>query len=244
MEKNFSYSGILTAKQAKEIDIRVQKKFGISTLVLMENAGRAVVCEALKALPYKGQAAIFCGRGNNGGDGFVAARHLLISGVKLHIFLAGRIQDVENEAKINLGILLRLKQKITEIREDSLCIHHRSLRRGEASFLFENKISKYDLIVDALLGVGLAGEVRGICRGLIGVINTSKAYILSVDIPSGLDATTGKVLGCCVKANKTVTFIAKKRGMVINDGPKYCGRIVVKDLGIPVKRVEGKEKRE
>ena len=98
----------------------------------------------------------------------------------------------------------------------------------------KNKISKYNLIIDALLGVGLAGEVRGIFRDLIGIINLSKAYILSVDIPSGLDATTGKVLGCCVKADKTVTFVAKKRGMVLGEGPKFCGRVVVRDLGIPL----------
>jgi len=84
------------------------------------------------------------------------------------------------------------------------------------------------------LGVGLEGEVRGIFRDLIGIINSSKAYILSVDMPSGLDAATGKILGCCVQADKTVTFVAKKRGMVLGEGPKYCGKVVVKDLGIPL----------
>lgn len=211
---------LITAKQAKKIDIEAREKFGISTLVLMENAGRAVADEAVGVLRGRKQAAIFCGKGNNGGDGFVAARHLLAYGVKPHIFLAGRIQDVKNEAKINLEILLRLKQKIIEAEEGNL-------------FLIENKISKCGLIIDALLGVGLAGEVKEIYRDLIGIINTSKAYILSVDIPSGLDAGTGKVLGSCVKANQTVTFIAKKSGMVIGDGPKYCGRIVVRGLGIP-----------
>jgi NAD(P)H-hydrate epimerase len=100
--------------------------------------------------------------------------------------------------------------------------------------LVKQKIAKYNLIIDTLLGVGLKGEVRGIFRDLIGIINTSKARILSVDIPSGLEATTGKVLGCCVKADKTVTFWAKKRGMVLGEGPKYCGRVVVRDLGIPL----------
>ncbi len=218
MEKN---SKTLTAKQAKKIDTEAREKFGISTLVLMENAGRVVAYEALKALSHKGQVAIFCGKGNNGGDGFVAARHLLACGVKPRIFLAGRIQDVKNEARINLEIILKLKQKIIEVEERDLA--------G-----IKKKISKYDLIIDALLGVGLLGEARGLYRDLIGVINGSGAYILSVDIPSGLDTTTGKILGCCVKADKTVTFMAKKRGMVLGEGPKYCGKIVVKDLGIPV----------
>ncbi len=211
---------IITAKQAKEIDIKAHEKFGISTLVLMENAGRAVANEVLESLDSKKSIAIFCGKGNNGGDGFVAGRHFLIRGIKPDIYLAGRIQDVGGTARINLDILLKLKQKIIEVEEN-------------LGLVIKNKFSKHDLVIDALLGVGLFGEVRGIYRDLIGIINTSRAYILSIDIPSGLDATTGKILGYCVKADKTVTFVAKKRGMVIGDGPKYCGKIAVRDLGIP-----------
>lgn len=212
---------IITSQGAKELDVKAKEKFGISTLVLMENAGKCVVEEAIRILQGRRNVAIFCGRGNNGGDGFVAARHLLTYRIKPDIFLAGNISDVENEARTNLNIILKLKQKIIEVDEEDIC-------------LLKNMISKYCLIIDALLGVGLSGQVRGIFRDLIGIINTSKAYILSVDIPSGLDATTGKVLGCCIKADKTVTFVAKKRGMVLGEGPKYCGRIVVKDLGIPL----------
>jgi NAD(P)H-hydrate epimerase len=216
-------SKLITAKQAKDIDIKVRKLFGISTLVLMENAGRQVADEAIKILKKKktSKVAVFCGKGNNGADGFVAARHLLTRGIKPDIFLAGKINDVKNEARINLEILLKLKQKIIEAEEGNL-------------HFIKNKISKYALVIDALLGVGLEGEARGMFRDLIGIINSSKAYILSVDIPSGLDATTGKVLGCCVKADKTVTFVAKKSGMVFGEGPKYCGRVIVKDLGIPL----------
>jgi NAD(P)H-hydrate epimerase len=214
-------SKLLTAKEAQDIDRRAKEIFGISTLVLMENAARGVAEEAIKVLRGRKNVGVFCGKGNNGGDGFAAARHLLTCGVKPGIFLAGRIQDAENEAGINLEILLKMKQKIIEVGEENL-------------YLVKNKIFKYALIIDALLGVGLQGQVKGVVRDLIGIINTSKAYILSVDIPSGLDATTGEVLGCCVKADRTVTFVAKKRGMVIGDGPKYCGRIGVKDLGIPL----------
>ena len=216
-------SKLITAKQAKVIDIKARELFGISTLVLMENAGRQVADEVIRIIKRKqrNRIAIFCGKGNNGGDGFVVARHLLTQGIKLDIFLAGKIKDVENEARANLEILISLKQKIIEVEEENL-------------HLVKNKISKYALIIDALLGVGLEGEVRGIFRDLIGIINSSKAYILSVDIPSGLDATKGEVLGYCVKADKTVTFVAKKRGMVLGDGPKHCGKVIVKDLGIPL----------
>lgn len=216
-----SPKAIITSQQAKKIDIKSKERFGIPTLILMENAGRAIFEEAIKTLSKKKTVAIFCGKGNNGGDGFVAARHLLTYGIIPDIFLAGRVRNVENEARINLDILLKLKQKITEVNQKNIKI-------------IGNKIRELDLIIDSLLGIGLQGEVRGIFRDLIRIINSSKAYILSVDIPSGLDATRGVVLGCCIKADKTVTFAAKKSGMVFGDGPKYCGRIVVKDLGAPV----------
>lgn len=212
---------LLTSRQAKAIDIKAKEQFGISTLVLMENAGRSVAEEAMKSLRGRKPVAIFCGKGNNGGDGLVAARHLLARGIKPDVFLAGNICDVCNEAKINLDILIKLKQKIIEVNENNLS-------------LVKKRISKYSLIVDALLGVGLKGEVKAIFRDLIGIINNSKAYILAVDVPSGLDATTGKVLGCCVKADKTVTFVAKKKGMVLGVGPSYCARVIVRDLGVPL----------
>ncbi|MFH0913434.1 MAG: NAD(P)H-hydrate epimerase [Candidatus Omnitrophota bacterium] len=214
-------SKLLTAKTAKDIDVKARQIYGISTLVLMENAGRGVAEEAIEILRGRKAVAIFCGKGNNGGDGFVAARHLLARGVEPDIFLAGRISDIENEARINLDTFLKLKRKITQVGPGNLR-------------LVKNRISKCALIIDALLGVGLEGRVRGIYRDIIGIINASKTYILSVDVPSGLDATTGKTLGCCVKADRTVTFVAKKRGMVLGDGPRYCGRVVVKDLGIPL----------
>ena len=214
-------SKLITAEEAKSIDIKAREIFGISVLVLMENAGRAIAEEAIKILRNKKSVGIFCGKGNNGGDGFVAARHLLTFGIKPDIYLAGRIAEVENEARVNLEILLKLKQKIIEVEKENLV-------------LVKNKITKYALIIDALLGVGLKAEVRGIFRDLIGIMNSAKAYLLSIDMPSGLDATTGEVLGCCVKADKTITFVAKKQGMTREEGPKYCGRVIVRDLGLPL----------
>ncbi|MDD4940557.1 MAG: NAD(P)H-hydrate epimerase [Candidatus Omnitrophica bacterium] len=210
---------LLTAARSKKLDERAARAYGISTLVLMENAGRQVAEAALRM--YRGRAgiAIFCGKGNNGGDGFVAARHLVIRGIRPQVLLAGRIPDVRGEARSNLDILLKLKQRIVEISpEAASCI----------------KVRSCGLIIDALLGIGLTGEVRGIYQDLIAVINGARCRVLSVDIPSGLDATTGKVLGCCVKADTTVTFAAKKRGMTAGAGPRVCGRIVVADIGIPV----------
>ncbi len=212
---------ILTAAQAKALDKKALEKYGISTLVLMENAGRAISNEAIKVLKSKRKLAIFCGTGNNGGDGFCAARHLLTSGIKSEVYLIGRRKDVKNEAKINLDILIKLKQKVLEIKPENI-------------YLIKNKIKGYKLIIDALLGVGLKGKVRPVYQEVINIINASKAYILSVDIPSGLDATTGKVLGTCVKADKTITFVGKKRGMIYGEGNKYCGKVLVRDIGVPL----------
>lgn len=209
-----------TAKQAKDLDNKIKEKFGISTLLLMENAGRAVAEESIKNNPKK--VLVVCGTGNNGGDGLVSARHLLARGVCVEIYLLGRIQEIKNEAKTNLEILLRLKQKVIELNPHNLS-------------RFKSKVFKADLIIDALLGVGLKGEVRKPYQQAIELINNSKAYILSVDIPSGLDANKGQALGCCVRADKTVTFVARKRGMVLGDGPKYCGKVVVVDLGVPLR---------
>ncbi len=212
---------LLTVVQAKALDNKAKEKFGISTLVLMENAGRAVSEEALKVLQKrKGKVAIFCGTGNNGGDGFCAARHLLTAGIKPDVFLLGKIGDVKNEGRINLNILLKLKQRVTQASSSN-------------TRLIKEKIKKYSLIIDALLGTGIRGKIRPVYQDLIDIINASKAYVISVDIPSGLDATTGKTSGRCLKADRTITFVAKKRGMVPSAGRSYCGKILIKDIGIP-----------
>ncbi len=210
----------ISIREAKELDLKAQKKFGMPVLLLMENAGRAVFEESVKVAKKKNNVVVLCGKGNNGGDGFAACRHFLACGIKPEIFLAGKACEVYNEAKINLDILKRMKQKIFEIDE------------GNLDFV-RKRVLGADFIIDALLGVGLFGDVRGVYRDLINMINSSSAYVLSVDIPSGLDANTGRVLGCCVKANKTVTFVAKKLGMTAGEGVRYCGRIAVKDLGLP-----------
>jgi len=209
----------LTAQEAKNIDLKAREKLGIRILVLMENAGRQIAQQAIKSYKANDKIAIFCGKGNNGGDGLVTARHLLTCGIKPDVFLACKTSEVKNEARENLEILLKLKQKIFEVSENNLS---------------NIRISQYGLIIDALLGVGLSGQVRGIYVDLIRLINFSKAYILSVDIPSGLDATTGKILGSCIKADETVSFVKGKRGMFLASGPKHCGKIVIADLGVPI----------
>jgi NAD(P)H-hydrate epimerase len=212
---------LFSSRQAKEFDLRVREKLGLSTLALMENAGRAVSEEVLRFVKGKtNNVAIFCGKGNNGGDGFCAARHLLARGLYPDIYLAGCASEVRGEAEVNLKALLKLKQKIIELDVGNLG-------------LLRARVSHYHVIVDALFGVGLKGLVRGISCAVIPLLNASGAHILAVDIPSGLDADTGKVLGCCVRADTTLTFVAKKLGMVRGSGPEHCGKIKVDSLGIP-----------
>lgn len=214
-------SRTISAREAKELDLRAKEEFGIPTLLLMENAGKAVSEEVLKIIAgKKARVAIFCGKGNNGGDGFCVARHLLAAGIDPDVYLAGKINEIKGEVRVNLDILLRLGKKIFETNEQNIDIVRR-------------RISKYSFIIDALLGVGVKGEVRGVVARLIQLINGASANILSVDIPSGLEATSGEILGCCVKANKTVTFVARKTGMLKYAGRKFCGKIIVSDIGVP-----------
>ena len=148
-----------------------------------------------------------CGKGNNGGDGFVAARHLLNAGVKVSVVVIGKVSRLKPDAKINYNILKKMKAKFTQ------------------------KIGG-DLIIDALFGIGLNSGIRGPYVRVIRAINNSSIRVLSVDVPSGLDADTGKVQGIAIRANKTVTFVSPKRGFYRKDGPKYCGKIVKKNIGI------------
>ena len=208
----------ITASQAKLLDKRAREVCGLSTLTLMENAGRAVADEVMRS--KKRRIALFCGKGNNGGDGFVCARHLIAGGLKPDIFLAGRRSAPRGEARLNLKILLKLKHKINGIGRKDLG-------------LLKRKVGRYDLIVDAIFGVGLKGKIEGFYKDLIELINSSGARIVSVDIPSGLDADTGKALGACIRADRTVTFVARKRGMTKGEGPGRCGKVIVKDLGFP-----------
>ncbi len=235
MKKRINRTGsrdrfVLTSGTAGAVDAELRERFGISTLALMENAGRAVAVQALKEMRGQGRIAVVCGKGNNGGDGFVCARHLLAAGLKPDVYLAGKAAEAREEAGINLDILRRLGQKPGEITGPNLTV-------------FKKKVLRYNLIVDALLGVGLRGEVRGIYKEMIECINISGVPVLSVDIPSGLDADTGSIMGVCVNARKTVTFIAGKRGMFVDQGPQKCGEIVVDALGVPRFAVERMVKR-
>lgn len=213
----------LATHQIQKLDRDAIQKLGIPSIVLMENAGAAVARECLKDLKQKRSArvCIVCGTGNNGGDGFVAARHLLNAGLKVQIFLFGRAKDLKPDAKVNYQILRKCGCPVQEIFQGGTAL--------------AKAIRTSDLLVDTLFGVGLNRALSEPMQSLISQINQSRKPILAVDVPSGLDATTGRIYGACVKAYKTVALTFAKKGFFRNEGPEHVGKICVVDIGIPRK---------
>jgi hydroxyethylthiazole kinase-like uncharacterized protein yjeF len=208
--------------EMKRIDEFAIRDLGIPGVVLMENAGRA----AFEAV-YEGGAGrrspalVFCGRGNNGGDGFVVARHLINHGIETHVFLVGAMSKIKGDARVNLRILQKMGIPIQRITKKALP----DLRR---------RMRQCGVIIDALLGTGLAGEVRGVYREVIELINEAGCPVLAIDIPSGLDGSTGVPLGIAVVANMTVTFQLPKKAFENPRSRNYTGQLKVVDIGIPL----------
>lgn len=204
-----------TREEIREIDRASVEEHGISVNVLMENAGRAVCEAAEKKFPEARKIAVICGGGNNGGDGFVAARHLAAGGKKVTVYTSKKIAEYSEQPFENLKSAEKSGIPIVEIGKDF------------------SKIAGCDLIIDALLGTGLESEVRATDAGLIDFINASKCPCLSVDVPSGIDSNTGAVLGKAVKADMTVTFVVPKVGICIHPGAEHAGEIFVAGITTP-----------
>jgi NAD(P)H-hydrate epimerase len=214
---------IATAGEMRKLDHSTIHEVGIPGLVLMENAGRSLVQIILdRFFPLRGKnICIFAGRGNNGGDGFVAARYLHKEGCSVCVYLLSPTHLVAGDARINLEICQKLHIPIVEVLESQDAENHKS------DWL------QADLIVDALLGTGLNAEVRGLYAEVIQVINQLRAPKVAVDIPSGLDSDRGVPLGTCIKADLTITFGLPKLGQVIYPGREYVGDLHVVDISIP-----------
>lgn len=215
----------VTREEMRELDRKAIGIYEIPGIILMENAGRNVAEEVLKMTNTmsKTKVAVLCGKGNNGGDGFVAARHLHNCDIPVSIFLVAKISDIlkDEDTGTNLKILLHMKVPVQEIL----------LTTEVNSILME--LCKYDIIIDALFGTGLSGDVRGPFKTLIDGVNHLNRPVVSVDIPSGLDCNNGNILGTAIKATKTVTFAVSKRGFYLGDGLLHTGEIIVTDICIP-----------
>jgi NAD(P)H-hydrate epimerase len=218
----------VTTEQMREIDRRAIQDIGIPGVALMESAGRRVFEELTQmVVPADGTVLVLCGKGNNGGDGFVVARHLVNNGYDVEVYLVGSANEVAGEAATNLGVVQRMGVPVHEVRTEPDVSAVRS------------KLDEAALIIDALLGTGLRGEVSGVYAVLIAAVNGSQVPVLSVDIPSGLDGDTGTPLGAAVRATKTVTFQYPKRGFTNRSAGQFIGKLVVADIGIPAICAEG-----
>ena len=211
----------VSAEKMAEIDQRAQKEYGISQEVLMEKAGMAVADAVLSDMFHQKDQdiLILCGKGNNGGDGFVAARHLFKkAGARVTLY-APEVDDIHRGAA-----LANFKKAVTlGITMDRLSSVLGRLDGGVTE----------TVIVDALLGTACRGAMTGLYGEIAEKVNSSGARVYSVDVPSGLNATTGEVIGKCFNACKTITFGLPKTGFYSGTGPKACGEIVVADIGFP-----------
>ncbi len=223
---------ILTSSQMREADRRTIEEIGIPSTVLMENAGRQVVAalEAVFEDLADRHVAVLCGRGNNGGDGFVVARTLHQRGVEVSVFVIGSIAEIHGDARLNLEILGRLGISVVEITDE------------QAWELHFSEIGTCGLIVDALFGTGLRTPLQGMLETVVADINGSSIPVASIDVPSGLSADTHELIGDCIDATVTVTLGALKVPLVLPPAELHAGDIVIADIGIPdgvIDAVEG-----
>src|SRR4051812_13245168 len=214
---------VLNAAQMREADRRTIEDVGIPSLVLMENAGRQVVAamEAIHTDLAERQVAVLCGRGNNGGDGFVIARTLLQRGVAVAVFLIGRVADIRGDARVNLEILGRLGLTVVEVAD------------SQAWELHFSEVSDCTLIVDAIFGTGLNAPVTGLIESVITDVNASGIPVVAIDLPSGLSADSPEPIGPSIEAGLTVTLAAPKLPLVLPPAEIRAGDIVIADIGIP-----------
>lgn len=217
---------ILTRDQVRAFDAWAIERMAIPGAVLMENAGANAARWILDHLQNHRHpnVVIFCGAGNNGGDGFVIARHLLGRKVPTSVVLCAPRDRISGDALIHLTILDRMKADILEGNDNHAQTEEDLLRSCQSE----------TLVVDALFGTGLSGPVRSPYDRIIEALNEMDLEIIAIDIPSGLDCDTGKPLGSAVIASATITFVAPKKGFLDPDSEIYTGDIFIAPIGIDV----------
>jgi ADP-dependent NAD(P)H-hydrate dehydratase / NAD(P)H-hydrate epimerase len=214
---------VTTAAEMRELDRLAIDTYGIPGVVLMENAGAQVarlLWQEYAPLPGR-RVAVLCGRGSNGGDGFVIARYLHNAAVPVSVFIIGELEGIRGDAAVHLEMLRRAG------------VSPETISTPESAQAVGARLTEYDLLIDALLGTGLKAEVSGVFQMIIAAMNAVARPIVSVDIPSGLSADAGTLLGEHVRAELTVTMALPKRGLLLYPAAAHVGRLVVVDIGFP-----------
>src|SRR6185295_16656239 len=215
---------VLNTQQMREADRRTIDEIGIPSIVLMENAGRQAVAAmeaAFDDLPTS-HVGVLCGRGNNGGDGFVVARTLVQRGVETSVFLLGAVSDVRGDARTNLEVLGRIGLTVVEIT---------NAQEWELHF---SEISQCELLVDAVLGTGFHGQLSGLLETVVADVNGLGVPVVAIDLPTGLSADTHEVAGEAIEASMTVTLAAPKIPLILPPADSHGGDLVIADIGIPL----------
>lgn len=211
----------VTPSAMRKIDEKTRTLYGIPSLILMENAGRSCAEEIIKDWTNGKTGFIYCGKGNNGGDGFVCARYLSNANFKIHVFILDAVRNIKSKDSMrNLQIIKKMKISIKEI--DTI----NKLKSHILRF-------RCDFVVDAIFGFGFKGKLPTVPMELIRYLNNRNVYVYSVDIPSGMNALSGSVGNVCVRARKTITFGLPKKGFFKKGAEAFTGDIVVKDIGHP-----------
>jgi NAD(P)H-hydrate epimerase len=214
---------VLNTQQMREADRQTIDEIGIPAIVLMENAGRQAVAamEASFEDLASSTVGVLCGRGNNGGDGFVVARTLAQRGVEAIVFLLGSVADVRGTARTNLEILGRIGLTVVEIND---------AQQWELHF---SQVSDCDLIVDAILGTGFHGQLAGMLETVVADVNGLGVPIVAIDLPTGVSADSHELEGEAIEASMTVTLAAPKIPLILPPADVYGGDLVIADIGIP-----------
>jgi hydroxyethylthiazole kinase-like uncharacterized protein yjeF len=218
---------VVTASEMQAIDRAAIEEFGIPGLVLMENAGLAAASLIHENVPdlLEKKVVIVCGKGNNGGDGFVIARHLFIDGVQVDILLVGKRRQLKSDARVNADSAFKMGIPIHEITEKNLQTQSHLLRHCH-------------IIVDALFGTGLSKPAGGLYEKVIKKINASGKYVVAVDIPSGVDSDSGHLIGPHIKADITAALALLKRSHLLFPAAESMGEVQILDISIPPAAVE------
>jgi hydroxyethylthiazole kinase-like uncharacterized protein yjeF len=214
---------VLNTQQMREADRQTIDEIGIPEVVLMENAGRQAVAAMEAAFEdlAASKVGVLCGRGNNGGDGFVVARTLAQRGIEAIVFLLGSVSDVRGTARTNLEILGRVGLTVVEIT---------NAQEWELHF---TEVSECDLIVDAIVGTGFHGQLTGLLETVVADVNGLGAPVVAIDLPTGVSADSHELAGEAIEASMTVTLAAPKIPLILPPADAYGGDLVIADIGIP-----------